>query len=775
MDNFLRDLRYGFRMLRRAPAMSAIAVLALALGIGANSAIFSVVYAVLLRPLPVSQADRLVAIQAYNPKFNIPPINPSYSSYGAWQKQASSFQQMAASWAGTADLATDRSTEKVVWWRVTASFFPVMGVQPALGRWFAPEEDRPGAPRVALLGYDLWQRRFGADRAVIGKTLRLNDETFTIVGVAPRRFHIDGKPPAVYAAIAQDPADRKRYLPITGYGRLRPGVTLAQAQSEMDAVANRLDERGFGWKARVWNLRDSMAHDVRLSLLVLLGAVGLVLLIACANIASLLLARSSARQREIAIRTAIGAPRSRLLAQFLTESTLLGVLGGAAGLLLAAWSMRLIPLLENDRLPTLLLDARVDPVVLAFTMAISVATGMLFGIAPALSAAPVRVQETLRQRGRKRMWSTLVVSETALALMLMIGATLLIRSFFYLRDSAPGFRVDGLLSLAVTAPKGQDAIAHYEQLLAQVRAVPGVISATLATTLPLDGNFQSMSLKIEGLEIARPQDFPVLWHRTVESEYFRTLGIPLKRGRFFTPQDRDGATRVAIVNEAMARRFWPGQDAVGKHLGNPAGREYFEIVGVVADVRFQDATKDGLVEVFFPYLQAPPSSAVIAVRADRRLAPVIAKTVGGANVRDMLQVASDRLAPKRLTASVIAVFAGLALLLAAVGIYGVLSFTVAQRTHEIGIRMALGAERSGVVRMIVGQAAGLAAIGVAIGVAGALALSRVLATLVFGVSTTDPFVFAEVSATLIAVAAFAAWVPARRAAQVDPVIALRSE
>jgi putative ABC transport system permease protein len=334
--------------------------------------------------------------------------------------------------------------------------------------------------------------------------------------------------------------------------------------------------------------------------------------------------------------------------------------------------------------------------------------------------------------------------------------------------------VDGLLSLAVTAPKGQDAIAYYEQMLEKVRAVPGVTSATLATALPLDGNFASMSLRIEGFQLTRPQDFPVLWHRTVEGEYFRTLGIPLRRGRFFTAQDREGAIRVAIVNESMARRFWSGQDPIGKHIGS-GGREYFEVVGVVADVRFQDATKEGLNEVFFPYLQAPPPAAVIAVRANRNLAPVIAKTVGNANVRDVLQMASDRLAPKRLTAGVIAVFAGLALVLAAIGIYGVLSFTVTQRTHEIGVRMALGAERNGVIRMIVGQAAGLAAIGVAIGVLGALGLSRVLGTLVFGVSTTDPWVFGEVALTLTGVAALAAWIPARRASQVDPVIALRCE
>jgi putative ABC transport system permease protein len=784
MDTFLRDLRYGFRMLLRTPAVSGIAVLALALGIGANSAIFSVVYAVLLRPLPVRDAGRLVSIQSYNPKFNIPPITPGYSAYGSWRKQATCFEQMAASWPGTGELGTGNETEKVPYWRVTASFFPTLGVQPIVGRTFEAEDDIPGAGKVALLSHDLWKRRFGGDPAVAGKTLKLNQEVYTIIGVVPHGFHIDGKPADVYAPIAQDPADQKRYLAVTAYARLKPGVTLAQAQSEMDAVAKRMDERGSGWKAHVWGLRDGMAHEIRLSLLVLLGAVALVLLIACANIASLLLARSAARRREIAIRAALGAPRKRLLAQFLTESTMLGLLGGIAGLLLATWSMRLIPFLEHARLPNILLDTRIDPVVLAFTLAVSIGTGIAFGVAPALSAVPAHVQETLQESGRagesrrrKRLWSGLVISETALALVLMIGATLLIRSFLYLRDTAPGFQVDGLMMASISGPRGQDPAPFYQEVLARVRAIPGVISATLATSLPLDGDFRAMSLPLEGHQYARPQDWPILWHRAVESEYFRTLGIALRRGRFFGAQDRDGAPRVAIINESMAQRFWPGQDPVGKHLGT-TGKDYYEIVGVVADVRHQDATKEGLVEVFFPYLQAPPPVMIVAARAQPKLAPAIGRAIAAVNgkppqVTELARLASDRLASKRLTTGVIAVFAGLALLLAAIGIYGVLSFTIAQRTHEIGVRMALGAERRRVVRMIVGQATGLTLVGTAIGIAGAMALSKVLSSLLYGVSSTDPLVFVCVSVTLLAVAALAAYVPARRAARIDPVIALR--
>jgi putative ABC transport system permease protein len=510
----MTDLRYALRTLGRTPGLTAIAIVALALGIGANSAIFSVVYAALLRPLPVRDAGRVVAIHAYNPKFNIPPIQPSVSVYGAWKEQARGFEAMAASWSGIAEVAGGKTPH----WRVSASFFPTLGIQPAIGRAFTPADDLPGAPNLALIGYELWSGAFGRDPAVSGKTLTLNAESYTIIGVMPRGFAIDGKPAQVYTAIRQDPKDR-RYLPVTVYARLRPGVTIAQAQSDMDGVESRRDIRNSGWKARVWSLRESMIRELRLTLLVLLGAVALVLLIACANVASLLLARSSARRHEVAIRAALGAPRGRLLRQFLTESVVLGGIGGGAGLLLAALSMRLIPALDNERLPNVLLSTRVDGGVLAFTAAVALATSILFGIIPALSAVPLRVQErrTDTRRG-KRVWNALIVSETALALVLLIGATMLIRSFFYLRDTAPGFRAEGLLAVSLTAPKGQDATAFYQQALEKARAVPGVQAATLASTLPLDGDYRSMSMRIEGLQIARPQDAPILWHRFVEAE-----------------------------------------------------------------------------------------------------------------------------------------------------------------------------------------------------------------------------------------------------------------
>jgi putative ABC transport system permease protein len=772
METLLRDVRYAFRMLRRTPAASALAVLALALGIGANSAIFSVVYAVLLRPLPVRDAARLMVVRPYNPRFNIPPIPSGFGGYANWKKQATSFQSMAASWAGAGDLTLGRETSKAGYWRVSASFFPALGVQPALGRGFTAGEDWPGGPRVALVSDDLWRRRLAQSPTVAGQTLTLDGVPYTIVGVMPRGFSLDGKPPDVYTPIALDPAARNAWLPVTVYARLKPGIAPARAQAEMDAISKLADTRNSGWRARVSTLRDSMVQDVRLSLWVLLGAVAMVLLIACANIASLLLARSSARSREIAIRSALGASRPRLLAQFLTESMLLALAGGAAGLLLAASCVHLVPLVENARLPGLLLDTRIDGAVLAFTLAVSLATGMAFGAAPALSATPAPAQLG-RTRGRNRMWSALVIAETALALVLTTGATLLIRSFFYLRDTAPGFQVDGLMTAALTPPRSIAAnpealIAFYQQALQGARATAGVTSATLASSLPLDGDYRAMSLPLEGHQYARPQDWPVLWFRHVERDYFRTLQIPLRRGRFFTEEDREGAPRVAIVNESLARRFWPAQDPIGKHVGDK-GRDSYQVVGVVADVRHQDATKEGLVEMFFPYLQTPPASATLVVRA------AAARAAAPLHAQPMLDMISARLAPQRLTSTVIAVFASLALLLAAIGVYGVLSFTVARQTHDIGIRMALGAQRASVVRMVVGRATALAGAGAAIGLAGAFAFARVLSSMLYGVSATDPLVFAAATASLLAVALAAAWLPARRAAAVDPVLALREE
>lgn len=783
-------------MLARAPGMTAVAVLAL--GIGVNTALFSVVNAVLLRPLPVKEPERLVSIVSVNPRLGIAGTTTAYARYAEWRKQARSFESMAAAWAGAADVTIGEETERAIFWRVSESFLPLLRVLPFLGRGFLPEEDQPGGGRVALLSYAYWHRRFAAARNALGQQILIEGNPHAVVGVLPEGFHVDGRPAEVYAPIALSTAPTPRPLLVSVYARLKPDTTILRAQAEMDAISRRQD-RGFGWGARVWDVRDAQVQDVRLSLLALLGAVGLVLLLACTNVASLLVARANARQEEIAVRAALGASRGRLARQFLTESALLALAGGACGVALAGWSVRLVPLIHHERLPGLLLQTRVDGAVLAFTLGLSLLTGMVFGAAPAWSDSRANLHETLKEGvrvgmglGRGRFWNALVIIETALAVVLIIGAVLLIRAFFFLRDEAPGFRVDGLLVASLNPPRSKYAKAEqftalYQHVMERVRAIPGVQFATLASALPLSGDYWAMSLPIEGHHFARPQDYPILWYRAVDRDYFRTLQIPLLSGRFFDERDRAGAPRVAIINEAMARRFWPGERAVGKHLGGKG--EMTEIVGVVGNMRHMDVTKEPPVEVFFHWPQAPPPRAMLAVRADpsrhrgpTRLVPAVTGAVAAVDedvmvvrASDMQRVVSDRIAPKRLTAGLIAAFAALALVLAGVGTYGVLSFSVAQRTHEMGVRIALGAPRGAVLGLVTGQAALLALAGVLIGLGAALGATRVIASLLFGVSAADARVFAGVSLFLLAVAVLAALVPACRAARVDPVTALRRQ
>ena len=582
-------------------------------------------------------------------------------------------------------------------------------------------------------------------------------------------------------------------MPVNIYARLKPGVSIERAQAEAEARSAQLSRGPINWQPRLWRLRDFQVREVRLSLWVLLGAVGLVLLIACANTATLLLARASARQKEIAVRTSLGAGATRLVRQLLTESTLLALAGGACGVLVAVLCVRLVPLLQHQRLPGLLEQTRVDGAALAFTLALSLLTGMVFGAGPALTAPRVNVNETLKEGSRsgggrrsRRGWNLLVVTETALALILAVGAGLLIRTFFYLRDVAPGFRVDGLMTARITPPPKkfatrEQALAYWQEIMDRVRRVPGVQAATFAQSLPLTGDNFVMNWPVEGYQAARPEDYPVLRSRIVDKEYFRAMQIPLRRGRLFAEQDNRGAPKVVLVNEALVRRFWPGQEPIGKHVGGDK-EPVFEVAGVVGDVPQEDTTKDALPEVYFHLLQIPPGRGALAVRADPRVYPVVRRaveevdpTLRVTNVAEMQRLISDRIAPKRLSAQLIGIFAGLALVLAAIGIYGVLSFSVSQRTHEIGVRVAVGAEPGVVLRMVVRQAAALAAVGIAVGIAASLGLTRVLENLLFGVSATEPWVYAGSAAALLLVAMVAAAAPAWRAARVDPLVALREE
>jgi putative ABC transport system permease protein len=799
MEALLRDLKYGIRMLLRSPGVTAVAVLALALGIGVNTAIFSVVYAVLLRPLPVRDVDGLVTVAMVSRKLNVSDAQPEFTAYARLKESGRWFKSIAAASPGTAALTIGETEEAVKFWRVTQSFLPALGVAPAVGRNFLPEEDQPGAARVAMLSHGFWQGRLNGDPRALGSTLTVDGQPYSVVGVLPPGFHVDGRPADIYAPVSRS-LNSQEALPVNIYARLRPGVTAKQAQAEIDAHTKRQIPSPLGWEPRLWSLRDFEVREVRLSLWLLLGAVGLVLLLACANTATLLLARASTRRKEIALRTALGAGRTRLVRQVLTESTILALLGGACGVLVAMVCVEFVPLLAHERLPGLLEQTRVDGVVLAFTLGLSVLTGLVFGTAPALTAPRMDVYDTLKEGGRsgagdgrRSGWNILIVTETALALVLAISASLLIRTFFYLRDVAPGFRVDSLLTARITPPpkkftSREQALAYWEEMIARVREIPGVKAATFAQSLPLTGDHNVANWPVEGYHAARPEDAPTQWTRVVEQEYFRTMQIPLLRGRLFTERDDMSAPKVVIVNETFARRYWPDQDPIGKHIG---GGEVpvFEVVGVVGDVRLEESTKAAPTEVLFHSLQGPTGRIALAVRADssvyrsplllepavRRAVMSVDSTQPVTQFAEMRQLISDRIAPKRLSAQLIGAFATLALVLAAVGIYGVLSFSVAQRTHEIGVRVALGARRGQVLGMVVGEAALLAVVGIGLGIAAALGLTQVMKNLLFGVSETDPWIFAGSAAALLAIAVVASFVPAHRAARVDPLVALRQE
>jgi putative ABC transport system permease protein len=800
MTDFLADLRYSLRLLFKNPGVTVVAVLAIALGIGANTAIFSVVNAVLLRPLPFRQPGQLVTMRIDVVKRNISGALGPYCDINEWRKQAKSFECLSAWSADSANLTDRGEPERVSLWRVNAGFFPMLGVRMALGRDFRPEDDQPGSPRVAIISQVLW-RRFGSDGGIQGRTILLDANPYTVIGVLPPDFKLDEKPPDLYVPIALAGGDLRGAWTYSSYARLKPGVTIAQAQAEMDTIMPRV-EKAFprplnGNRAHVWGVREYLVKDVRLSLMVLLGAVALVLLIACANVANLLLARASARQKEMGIRAAMGAGRWRVVRQLLTESVLLAVIGAVLGLLLAYCGIRTITAIGTSAYP-MLKETRLDPAVLGFTLLVSLVTGLVFGIAPALAASRNDLQEVLKEGarssseagGRSRLRGVLVVSEVALALLLMVGASLMIRSLLKLHDVNPGFNPDGVLTAAVNLPPAKystppQQIAFHQRLRERLAAMPGVIGIGMTSHLPLGGVNSGMPMLIQGRPVSGPADVPVLWYRSVDPGYFQAMRIPLLKGRFFDGRDVAGAQRVAIVNQTMARRFWPNEDPVGKRVGNGAPNGWITVVGVVSDVRHMSLAADPDVEIYFPFPQFPMAAMKLVLRTDAnplRFAPALQRAVLDVDpdqpisrVASMDQNMLDSLASKRLSTILLGIFAGIALLLAAIGIYGVISFSVTCRKHEIGIRMALGARHTDVQRMVVRQGTVLALIGVAIGLAAAAALTRIIQTMLFQVRSTDPLVYAAVALGLTAVAALASYIPARRAARVDPMLALRYE
>ena len=794
----LQDIRFGLRMLARNPGVTALVSVALALGIGGSTAIFGVVDAVLLKPLPVADPNRLVWIWANSPSRNLAFAFAAYSTYAEWRAGSTSFESMSAYAPASASLMVGANPERVDVTRVNATFFSMLGVRPYAGRDFRSAEDQPGAPRVALLSYGLWERRFGSDPAVIGRSIDLDGESVTVQGVLPRSFAFPDRPADMYVPIARSTARGARDAPSVGvYGRLKRGVPLERAQAEIDAVSRRLEAEVPGMRGRgaqIWRVRDFAVRDVRLSLLVLLGAVGLVLLIACANVANLLLVRASVRQREIALRTALGAGRWRILRQLLTESIILGICGGIAGLALADAGIRLLPRYGPDRIPYLQ-RVSLDGTVVAFAVAASLLTGIFFGLAPALSAFRGRIYETLKEgsmaagetRTRNRFRGALVVIEVALALLLTIGATLMMRTLLRLQGTSPGFDAEGVLTASITLPlpkypRPEQRIAFYRHVLDRIGTMPGVRAASMVSLIPFAGSNTGVNLQVEGQPPPRPEETPIFWQRIIDPAYFRVMRIPLIRGREFTEQD-SGSPRVAIINQTMARRFWPGTDPLGKRFGS--GSSWYTIVGIVGDVKFTSLTKDPDPEFYEPYRQTPGPAMVLTVRTTSdplRLTAALREAVLETDpaqpisrVRSMQRYLSDAEGTSRLSAVLLTAFGSTALLLAAVGIYGVISFSVARRTREIGIRVALGAARRDVLRMVVGQAMTLTAVGIAAGMGAALALTRVMQGMLFGVSATDPLAYLAVSALLMGIAALAAYIPARRAARISPSAALRYE
>jgi predicted permease len=819
MRTLWQDLKYGARTLLKSPGFTAVAVLAVALGVGANTAIFSVVNTVLLRALPYENSERLVSLYTGSGP-SVPGGPLSYPDLLDYRAQAKSLEYVAGyQGVGTVmSLGRGDEPERVRGTEVMADLFPALGARPALGRVFTREEDAEGGPKVIVISDGFWRRRFGSDPNVVGREVRvgLSGRAVTVIGVMPPGFKF---PPDVSEALdyytpfvaenAKPNADSMKnrgsvFIPTVA--KLRDGATAEQAASEVETIANRVaaeyPDTSARRRARVVRLHEDLVGQVRPALLVLLGAVGLVLLIACANVANLLLARAAARGREIAVRTALGATRARVARQLLTESLLLSLTGGAAGLLLSVWAVEAIVKLSPASVPRLA-ETSVDARVFLFALGVSLLTGLVFGLAPALSASKTDLAESLKEGGRggsagarrSRLRSALVVSEVALSLVLLVGAGLLIKSFGRLVTTDPGYTPERVLAVTVALNTQKFAdddsrAAYFREAVARISQLPGVESAGLTRLLPLGPSDIFNSFNIAGRAPFAPGEANTARSYTVSPEYFRVLGVPVRRGRAFTAADAKNAPGVIVVNDAFVRAYFPGQDPLGRQviLDGPDNKPLppREVVGVVGNVRFEKFDDEERPEYYIPFEQAPAAVTQVVVRTRGEDAAALTPSVRSAlkdvdpnlliwRTQTMDELVSQSVAPQRFNVALLGFFAALAMLLAAVGIYGVMSYTVTQRRHEMGIRMALGAQRRDVLRLVVGQGMALTLAGLALGLAGAFALTRLMASLLYGVSATDPPVFAAVALLLAAVALLACYLPARRATKVDPMTALRYE
>ncbi len=813
MRSLLQDLQYGVRVLLRQPGFALVAVLTLALGVGANTAIFTVVDAALLRSLPYAEPERLVHLWETKPQADFGEREASYPDYLDWREGGGEvFEAIGGYTEGSFTLTAEgQSPERVNGAGVTASFFDVLGVKTAAGRAFNAEDESPSAERAAMLSHGLWRRRFGGDSNVIGKAVTLNGTGFNVVGVLPADFSFAKVGEAdVWVLQRPTPMQRERryfhWLQVVA--RLRKGVEFEAAQNRLTAVGARIagedPSAHAGTSVRLVPLQEEFVGGLKPILFVLLGAVGFVLLISCVNVANLLLARSTARKKEIAIRVALGASRWRLVRQLLTESTVLALLGGGLGLVLALWGVDLlvaaIPPAQLAMMPYLR-ELSLNGGVLVFTCALSILTGVLFGLTPALEATKTDLQESLKEGGRasgtkgaKGLRGFLVVSEVALALVLLVGAGLMLKSLLRMLSVDPGFRTENLLTLKLTLPSvryGDDskAAGFYEQLLGRVENLPGVRGAAAVSNLPLSGDGGTGTPQVVGRPQAESDASGESYLRTVSAGYFDVMGVPLLKGRALNERDRAGAQVVVLVNRTFAERTFPGEDPLGKRITFrfTADLPPYEIVGVVGDEKVAGLDARTKPVIYFPYLQGPDSTMSLVVRtssdpdglasAVRGEVQALDREVPLYSVMTMERLIADSAQTfmRRYPAYLVGVFAGVALLLAVVGIYGVISYAVGQRTREIAIRVALGAQRRDVLGMVLRQGMLLALAGVVVGVAGALALTRLLAGLLFGVSAADPSVYAAVSALLMLIALLACYVPARRATKVDPMAALRYE
>ena len=805
MNTLLHDIRYGVRMLLKHKGFSAVAIIALGLGIGANTAIFSLVNGVLLRPLPFPNSDRIIYFEGKNPAAGITDSNISYLDFTDWSQQTDLFASTAAYWTGNADLSGDGAEpEAVPRAGVTTGFFFVLGVQPVLGRAFVPEDDKPatfneGRGTVAIISHGLWKRRFGSDPAIVGRVVQMKSRPLTVIGVMPPGFEYPEQTQIwVNSAVnlSEEPRDNRAWSAIA---RLNSNVDLKQAQTRVSAINAQLDKQfhqtNKGWDVSLWTLHERLVREVKPSLLALLGAVGLVLLIACANVANLLLARSAARQKEIAIRSAMGASRTRVLRQMLTESILLSAIGGIAGLVLSIWLTDVLMSMLPEGAPRLA-HIGIDYRVLTFALVVSALTGILFGIVPALQASKLDVTNALKEGGRSgeghrrtSARSLLLIGEVALSLMLLVGAGLLIKSFLRLQEIRPGFNAHNVLiaNLALPYPKYQyeQFEEFFRQLKERLEASPGVQAAGGSINLPLNASGYAIGRGFipEGRPLTVDDNRDAMFS-AITGDYFRALQIPLLSGRTFELRDNADAPKVVIINETIAKRhFGSATEAIGKRLSIWRDEKFMrEIVGVVGDTKTGSLTGEGGAQIYVPNAQARENFMGLVIRTAgdpaafattlRHEVQALDKDQPIYNVRTMDDVVMNSLGTRRVSMQLFAVFGIAALLLAAIGIYGVMAYTVAQRTQEIGIRMALGAQRSDVLGLVVRQGMTLAAIGVVAGLAGAFSLTRVMASLLFNVRPDDPTTYLAISFLLIVVAFLACYLPARRAAKLDPVIAL---